>query len=157
MNDIKKEIYLFEKHLKLYTKSIKVHNITRNYFSKGIGSEYDDYTIEHFLLLYKLSRMEEIGVVSEKIARDLKEIIDIKTKVGTMIGEEAKKELYIESYKSSDLPKLHKMAEAINNHLKNYHLTIDDISLVDMIDLSIKEENNINKKEENNIKIKRID
>ena len=157
MNDIKKEFTSFEKFLKVYTKGIKVRDITRNYISKGIGSEYGNYTIEHFLILYKLSRMEELGVVSEKIANDLKEILDIKTKVGIMIGEEAKKELYIESYKSADLPKLHEMSGIINDHLKNYHLTIDDISLVDMIDAIIKEENNINIKEDNNIKVKRID
>lgn len=157
MNDIKKEFISFEKFLKIYTKSIKVHSITRNYLTKEDGSEYNDYTIENFLILYKINRMEELGVVSEKIASNLKEILDIKTKVGAMIGEETKKELYIQSYKSPDLPKLHKMAEVINNHLKNYHLTIDDISLVDMIDAGIKEENSITIKKDNNIKIKRID
>ena len=49
------------------------------------------------------------------------------------------------------------MSEIINNHLKNYHLTLDDISLVDIIDDIIKEENNINIKKDNNIKIKRMD
>lgn len=156
MSNIKKEFTLFEKFLKIYIKSIKVRNITRDYLSKGIGSEYNDYTIEHFLLLYKLNRMEELGIVNKKIASDLKEIIDIKTKVGNMIGEETKKELYIESYKSSDLPKLHKMSGIINKHLKNYRLTIDDISLVDMIDANIKEKNDIVVKE-NNVKIKKMD
>ena len=34
MNDIKKEFISFEKFLKIYTKSIKVHSITRNYLTK---------------------------------------------------------------------------------------------------------------------------
>ena len=156
MADINQEFASFEKSLKIYMKYIKVRDITRNYLSKVTGEDYNTYTIEQFLILYKLNRMEELGVISEKIASDLREILEVKKEVDTLTGKEAKKELYDPSYKSADLQELHKMSETIYTHLKKYHLTIDDISFEDMIDASIKEKDNKTIKEDN-IRVKRMD
>lgn len=156
MENIKKEFISFEKYFKIYIKTTKVRDITRNYISTPTY-DYDDYTIEQFLILYKLNRMEEIGIINETIANDLKGILDMKRHVGAIIEEETKKELYVLSYKSTDLPKLHKMVKTIDNHLKKYHLTPDDISFKDMLDASVKAENTEPIKDDNNIKVKKME
>lgn len=157
MSNIKKEFATFEKNLKIYMSFIKVRNITRNYLSETEGNKYNNYTIEQFLLLYKLNRMTEMKVINESVSNKLKELLDIKMQVDNLIGEETRKGLYIESYKSSTLPELHKMEDIINKELKKYHLTIEDINFQEMIDLSIKTENNITKTENNNVRIKTKD
>ena len=156
MTNIKKEFTSFEKFLKIYMKAFKVRDISRNYISKVAGDNYNEYTIEQFLLLYKLNRMEELGVISKTIANDLKGLLDVKKEVNTTIGEEARKQLYDPSYNSDYLSELHKRSEMIDTELKKYHLTIDDISFEDIIDTIIKEENNITVKEDS-IKVKRMD
>ena len=158
MSNIKKEISSFEEYLKIYIKGKKVQNITHKYLSNTNNDKnYDDYTIEHFWALYKLNRMEELGVINERISNELKEILDMKRHINVILGEETRKEFYNPLYKSADLPKLHKSLDTINNHLKKYHLTADDISLTDIIDLSIKIENNLPINESKNIRVKRID
>lgn len=156
MNNIQKEFDSFESWLKIYMKGMKVRSVTRNYLSEASGNNYGNYTIEQFIILYKLNRMEELGVINEDIASNLRELLDMKMHVGSIIGEEAKRALYDPTYQTEDLSKLHKMTEKIDNHLKKYHLTMDDISLKDMIDTSIKEENKESIKDNNNIRIKRI-
>lgn len=141
MANINKEFDRFERFLKMNTKDRKVRDITRNFLIKPEGENYNEYTIEHFLMAYKLSRMEEFGIINEKIASDLKEMLDMKSHIRTVILEEKKTELYDPSYKSDIIPKLHRITETINNQLKRYNLTIDDLSIKDMIDNSIKEEN----------------
>ncbi len=157
MTDIKKEFTAFEKYLKTYMKGMRVRNITRMYISSADEIDYSNYTIEQFIVLYKLCRMEELGVISREIADNLREILDMKRHIATIIGGEAKRELYEPSYRSVLLPKLHKTIDTIDSHLKEYHLTIDDINLVDMLDASIKDENKPYIKEENNIRVKRMD
>ena len=157
MSDIEKEFNSFERFLKIYIKGMKVRNITRNYLSRPSERGYNDYTIEEFLILYKLSKMEEMGVISDKKATDIKEILDIKRQVDARTIEEAKREMYEETYRSRDLPELNKLSATINNYLKKYHLTIDDMNFTEMIETSIKKENNEKVKEDSNIRIKRKD
>lgn len=155
MTDINKEFASFEQYLKIYMKGIKVRNITRHYFSNM--DDYSNFTIEQFLLLYKLSRMEELGTVNGEIANSLREILDMKMHIGSIIGEEAKKELYDPSYKNDDLQRMRQSLKTINSHLKKYHLTIDDIKFADVFDVYIKSENNEFMQEDNNIRVKRMD
>lgn len=139
MNNIEKEFDIFEEGLKVYSKVKKVNSITRRFLSE---EEYGNYTIEQFLVLYKLNRMEKLGVVNQNIASTLKEMLDMKRHVATVIGDEAKRAMYDPAYNATDLSKLHDIDNKINNHLKKYHLTIEDISLKDIVDTSIMIENN---------------
>jgi len=155
MTDIKKEFDTFEEYLKIHMKVIKVRDITRRFFSDTTDHEYDELTIEQFLVLYKLNRMEELGIIKKDVASYLKELLDMKMHIGTIIGEEAKRKLYDPSYNSNDLEKLHKMSETIDKHLKKYHLTIEDINLNEMLESSIKKEQS-KTVQNNNTRIKRI-
>ena len=157
MANITKEFSLFEEYIKVHMRAKKIRNINYKYYSQISTHEYDDCTIEQFLILCKLNRMEELSVINDSVSSKLREILDIKKQVDKMIGEETKKILYIDSYKSNSLPELHKMSEAINNKLKKYHLTMDDISFVDMLDATIKVENNKEYTKDQNVRTKRMD
>lgn len=157
MTDIKKEFSTFEEFLKMYIKGRKVQTITNKYLSSPGNHNYDDYMIEHFWALYKLSRMEELGVLNENIANELKEILDMKRHISIIVQEETRKEFYNPLYKSADLLRIKKTLDTVNNHLKKYHLTADDISLKDIVDISIKLENNLPINQDTNVRIKKID
>ena len=157
MADIKKEFSSFEEFLKMYIKGKKVQTITNKYLSSTGNHHYDDYIIEHFWALYKLSRMEELGVLNENIANELKEILDMKRHISIIVQEETRKEFYNPLYKSADLLRIKKTLDTVNNHLKKYHLTADDISLKDIVDISIKLENNLPINQDTNVRIKKID
>ncbi|MBQ6546681.1 MAG: hypothetical protein IJL74_01630 [Bacilli bacterium] len=157
MSNIKKELTSFEEYIKINMKAIKMRNIKHKYYSEIASHDYDDYTVEEFLTLCKINRMEELGVINESVSSKLKELIDIKMQVDDLIGEEARKVLYYNSSAPNYLKDLHKMSEAINNKLKKYHLTMGDISFVDMLDATIKVENNKEYTKDQNVRTKRID
>lgn len=157
MSNIKKELNSFEEYIKVYMKVIKIKSVNYKYYSKITSHEYDDCTIEQFLILYKLNRMKELGVISDAVSDKLNEILSIKNQIDNLIGKEASKVLYSNSNASNSLEELNKMSETIHNQLKKYHLTTEDLSFADMIDSIIKEENNIIGKEDKNVRVKRID
>ena len=157
MSNIKKELTSFEEYIKINMKAIKMRNIKHKYYSEIASHDYDDYTVEEFLTLCKINRMEELGVINESVSSKLKELIDIKMQVDDLIGEEARKVLYYNSSAPNYLKDLHKMSDTIDSKLKKYHLTTDDINFTDMIDSVIKIENNLVPKGNKNIRMKTID
>ena len=147
--DIFKEVSL---HLKNYCMITDIGEITwliEHYAPVECSKKFDEYTIEEFLIMYKIGRLFDLGVVSKKEAVKLKELYDLKLLIDSKIGDEHRKEIdNFNIYEPNKtrlsnprLEELKKKSEQIDNLLVKYHLTPEDFELENIFDNLIKSEN----------------
>lgn len=157
MNGSRKELNSFWEYLKVYMRITKLRDVNYNYYSKIEDHSFDNYSIEQFLIVCKLKRMEELGTVNRDVAKTLHEILDMKIDVDKKIGEESIKALYSHSNVSDRLAELHKKSEELSECLKKHNLSIDEFDFNYVIDLMINGENKSKTEKDITVRTKKID
>jgi len=101
--------------------------------------EYDKYKLEEFLIIYKIKRLAELGIISEKMATLLRELYDSKIEIEKQIGEE---QLFVSNEEENEykifLQKLEEKVQLIDITLNKYNLNPDKFDLINIIDMIIK-------------------
>ena len=90
-------------------------------------NEYNDYTIEEFLVLFKIKYLENIEKIDKDTAESLEKLFLLKLKLEDKIGELTRRELYEHDKVNEDdvnnvFTELHK----IDNVLEKYGLIFHD-------------------------------
>lgn len=118
-----------------------VRRLNRGYDPKEIDRRYDDLNLEQFLVFYKINRLEDLGIINEDVADNLRELQCMLISTYGEMGTELLKELSEnEKYKSEILPKLHEKVAIIKSMLSKYNLNFEDIDFAKIISDNISQE-----------------
>lgn len=140
--------------LKIISEKLNTTVLTRRiselYYSNPSSDmePYKNYTIIEYIQLYKVNRMLELGVISEKEHDLLIEIFSIRKYlnnklVSELIRESSSENIYIaedKKYHSKNKTLLSNSIKTIDEILDKYHLYISPFKLERLIDYTIKGE-----------------
>ena len=108
--------------------------------------KFDNYTVEDFLIIYKINRLLELGIISDKKAKLLNDLYNMKLRIREYIADEFYKNLdnFGTIKNNLKIDKLNEQLNEINKILIEYHLTLEDFELKNTFDNLIKSENHDN-------------
>ena len=106
--------------------------------------QYDRYTIEDFLVIYKISRLAKHGIINNKLATLLRELYETKLEIIKQVGEELYRQLFSSDEEENEntilLKELNEKAQLIDITLDKYNLNPNKLELITIIDMLIKNE-----------------
>ena len=132
--------YISSSVIKSEIKKIK-DEMSEYYDNIKFDNKYDGYTIEEILMLYKITRLRELNIVSEETALHLKELLYLRIEIDKEIWKQSitgAVYIFLEKNYISKLPELQKKREIIDTELRKYSLFIDINEITSFIDYSVK-------------------
>ena len=146
-----KIISLVDRYVKVDFSFTKVSDLIFKYGGKiSISNKhkYDRYKVEQFLVIYKIAKLAERGVINERTKDVLEDLYKLKIATEHKIGEQM---LANSSKRKSDdflLEGLKKRLELINEELEKYNLNIQNFDFDKLFDAIIETESYENANEE---------
>ena len=104
--------------------------------------EYNDLTISKFLALFKVRYLNNLGIINENTAKSLENLLSLKNKLDTKLGELLRHKLYEENnVDEKDIDLVISQIERIDVILKKYNLLFDENNSLNMFLTSIESNN----------------
>ncbi len=100
------------------------------------GNQYDEYTIEQFLIFYKIEKLYELGKISEQVYQRLRMISYLKIRLEKINTD------FDESNNSSIQLELSKILMEFDQELEMYHLLSFDLDISQLMNFIIENEEN---------------
>ncbi len=131
----------------------------RNSHNVKCTNEYNDYTIEQFLIFFKINYLNNLAIIDDETKDSLERLYKIRIALNRKMGELAYKDLY-NDVKNNDkaIETLYKDLDKIDSILDKYHLLIRSDDIETMF-FTLVENNNyqdLNNREEMKILLKEI-
>lgn len=113
---------------------------------------YIDYTYKDIIQAYKINRLQEVGVITEREYSNLRELFNMRIALNEKLSLQMSKDLFnlsLEDYNDGKLvsKEAHDIIAKIvkiDEEFKKYHLDLDDFELRTLVDLSIQNEDYTN-------------
>ena len=115
------------------------------YANSGVSTdEYNSLTVKQFMSYYKVDRLKELGVISDKMAETLKDMLDNYYELNKQVAEINYYECMNDVDKEEEKSKIYYKINILEKELEGYHLIqpIHADYLTDYIDLEIEHETN---------------
>jgi hypothetical protein len=115
------------------------------YANSGVSTdEYNSLTVKQFMSYYKVDRLKELGVISDKMVETLKDMLDNYYELNKQVAEINYYECMNDVDKEEEKSKIYYKINILEKELESYHLIqpIHADYLTDYIDLEIEHETN---------------
>ena len=104
--------------------------------------EYNDFTIEEFLVLFKIDYLSNLDIIDKETAESLKKLFMLKLKLEDKLGELTRHELYEEDKVDKEVVNnVLSQIFKIENLLKKYGLVFEDDDYLRMFLMSAETDN----------------
>ena len=127
----------------------------RNSHNVECTNEYNNYTIEQFLVLFKIKYLNNLAIIDDETKDSLEKLYKMRIELNRRMGELAYKDLYGETKSNHEtIESLYKNLDKIDRVLDKYHLLTRDDDLERMFFISL--ENNDYQDANNSEEIKEL-
>ena len=105
-------------------------------------NEYNNYTVEQFLVLFKIKYLRYLDVINEETYKSLEKLYLMRIELNRRMGEIAYKDLFDEKKKNQNkIQALYTKVLKIDEILNRYHLLINDNDYEMLFFTSIEKDN----------------